>query len=141
MLNLEQVRQFLYYEARLLDDRQWDEWLSCYSPQVVYWMPAWGDDDQLTRDPQKKFRLSTTPTAKGWRIASTALKPNVPGPVRQSRAPPTSSATLSCWAKATRVWRCVTAGSLEPSLSAHGCLFWLYLLHANRTGRQTADRP
>ena len=43
MLNLEQVRQFLYYEARLLDDRQWDEWLSCYSPQVVYWMPAWGD--------------------------------------------------------------------------------------------------
>ncbi len=29
MLNLEQVRQFLYYEARLLDDRQWDEWLSC----------------------------------------------------------------------------------------------------------------
>lgn len=25
MLNLEQVRQFLYYEARLLDDRQWDE--------------------------------------------------------------------------------------------------------------------
>ncbi len=56
MLNLEQVRQFLYYEARLLDDRQWDEWLSCYSPQVVYWMPAWGDDDQLTRDPQKRFR-------------------------------------------------------------------------------------
>ncbi len=57
MLNLEQVRQFLYYEARLLDDRQWDEWLSCYSPQVVYWMPAWGDDDQLTRDPQKEISL------------------------------------------------------------------------------------
>lgn len=119
MLNLEQVRQFLYYEARLLDDRQWDEWLSCYSPQVVYWMPAWGDDDQLTRDPQKKFRLSTTPTAKGWRIASTALKPNVPAPVRRSRAPPTSSATLSCWGRAMRGLRCVTAGSLEPSLSAH----------------------
>lgn len=28
MLNLEQVRQFLYHEARLLDDRQWDEWLA-----------------------------------------------------------------------------------------------------------------
>ena len=25
MLTLEQVRQFLYYEARLLDDRQWDD--------------------------------------------------------------------------------------------------------------------
>ena len=54
MLNLEQVRQFLYYEARLLDDRQWDEWLSCYSPQVVYWMPAWGDDDPADARPAKR---------------------------------------------------------------------------------------
>ncbi len=95
MLNLEHVRQFLYYEARLLDDRQWDEWLSCYSPQVVYWMPAWGDDDQLTRDPQKRFPLSIIPTVKAWKIASIALKPNVPAPVRRSRAPPTSSAMLN----------------------------------------------
>ena len=29
MLNLEQVRQFLYYEARLLDDGPWDVLLSC----------------------------------------------------------------------------------------------------------------
>ncbi|PLN68436.1 benzoate 1,2-dioxygenase small subunit, partial [Klebsiella quasipneumoniae] len=65
MLNLEQVRQFLYYEARLLDDRQWDEWLSCYSPQVVYWMPAWGDDDQLTRDPQKEISLIYYPNREG----------------------------------------------------------------------------
>ncbi len=84
MLNLEQVRQFLYYEARLLDDRQWDEWLSCYSPQVVYWMPAWGDDDQLTRDPQKEISLIYYPNREGWRIASTALKPNVPAPVRRA---------------------------------------------------------
>ena len=40
MLTLEQVRQFLYYEARLLDDRQWDQWLTCYSPKVVFWMPT-----------------------------------------------------------------------------------------------------
>lgn len=110
MLNLEQVRQFLYYEARLLDDRQWDEWLSCYSPQVVYWMPAWGDDDQLTRDPQKEISLIYYPTAKDWRIASTALKPSAPGPVRQSRGPPISSATLSCWERAMRGLRCATAG-------------------------------
>jgi len=30
--------QFLYREARLLDARQWDEWLTCYHPKVVYWM-------------------------------------------------------------------------------------------------------
>ena len=65
MLTLEQVRQFLYYEARLLDDRQWDEWLNCYSPQVVYWMPAWGDDDQLTRDPQREISLIYYPNRDG----------------------------------------------------------------------------
>ena len=69
MLNLEQVRQFLYYEARLLDDRQWDEWLSCYSPQVIYWMPAWGDDDQLTRDPQKEISLIYYPTRDGMEVS------------------------------------------------------------------------
>jgi benzoate/toluate 1,2-dioxygenase beta subunit len=57
MLTLEQARQFLYHEARLLDDRQWDEWLNCYSPKVVYWMPAWGDDDKPTSDPQREISL------------------------------------------------------------------------------------
>lgn len=65
MLTLEQVRQFLYYEARLLDDRQWDEWLNCYSPKVVFWMPAWGDDDKLTRDPQKEISLIYYPNRDG----------------------------------------------------------------------------
>ena len=26
------ISQFLYREARLLDDEQWDEWLGCYDP-------------------------------------------------------------------------------------------------------------
>ena len=65
MLTLEQVRQFLYYEARLLDDRQWDAWLNCYSPKVVFWMPAWGDDDKTTRDPQREISLIYYPNRDG----------------------------------------------------------------------------
>ena len=42
-LTRSQVEDFLYREARLLDDRQWDEWITCYSPRVEYWMPAWDD--------------------------------------------------------------------------------------------------
>ena len=42
------ICSFLYREARLLDDRQWDEWLDLYSESVEYWMPAWDDDDRLT---------------------------------------------------------------------------------------------
>ena len=56
-LGYHDVAQFLYREARFLDDRQWDEWLTCYAPGAVYWMPAWDDDDTLTEDPQREISL------------------------------------------------------------------------------------
>ncbi|WP_083007463.1 benzoate 1,2-dioxygenase small subunit [Halomonas sp. GT] len=51
------IQSFLYREARLLDDREWDEWLACYHQDVEFWMPAWDDDDQLTRDPHSEISL------------------------------------------------------------------------------------
>jgi len=48
---------FLYREARLLDDRQWDEWLELYATDVIYWMPSWDDDDQITEDPHSQISL------------------------------------------------------------------------------------
>lgn len=51
------ILDFLHREARLLDDRCWDEWLACYAPAVEYWMPAWTDDDTLTSDPQREISL------------------------------------------------------------------------------------
>ncbi|WP_025123372.1 MULTISPECIES: benzoate 1,2-dioxygenase small subunit [unclassified Serratia (in: enterobacteria)] len=59
------IEQFLYREARLLDDRNWDEWLACYSSAVEYWMPAWSDDDRLTSDPQKEISLIYYPNREG----------------------------------------------------------------------------
>ncbi|MCW5709467.1 benzoate 1,2-dioxygenase small subunit [Shinella sp.] len=56
---------FLYKEARLLDDRQWDEWLTCYAPDVTYWMPAWDDDDQITEDPHSQISLIYYPSRDG----------------------------------------------------------------------------
>lgn len=53
----EAARAFLYREARLLDDRAWDEWLTCYAADVTYWMPAWDDDDRITEDPQSQISL------------------------------------------------------------------------------------
>ncbi|NIF87824.1 benzoate 1,2-dioxygenase small subunit [Burkholderia sp. Cy-637] len=47
----------LYREARLLDDRRWDEWLACYTDDVTYWMPAWDDDDRPTEDPLSQISL------------------------------------------------------------------------------------
>ena len=56
---------FLYREARLLDDRQWDEWLTCYAPDASYWMPAWDDNDAITEDPQSQISLIYYPNREG----------------------------------------------------------------------------
>lgn len=59
------VSAFLYREARLLDDRQWDDWLACYAPGVRYWMPSWTDDDDLVTDPQTQISLMYYPSRDG----------------------------------------------------------------------------
>ena len=56
-LSTEDVRQFLYREARFLDDKEWENWLALYAPDVEFWMPSWDDDDQLVTDPQTEISL------------------------------------------------------------------------------------
>lgn len=56
-VSIEEVQQFLYAEARALDDRDWDAWLACDAPQATFHMPAWDDDDLLTEDPQTEISL------------------------------------------------------------------------------------
>ncbi|UVK96891.1 benzoate 1,2-dioxygenase small subunit [Pseudomonas sp. B21-048] len=51
------VRDFLYREARYLDDKQWDDWLELYAPDATFWMPSWDDNDALTEDPQREISL------------------------------------------------------------------------------------
>ena len=60
-----QVCDFLYRESRLLDDEQWDEWLACYHPEAVFWMPSWDDDDTLVDDPQREISLIYYPSRQG----------------------------------------------------------------------------
>lgn len=33
------VQQFLFLEARLLDERRFDEWLALWTPEGMYWIP------------------------------------------------------------------------------------------------------
>jgi benzoate/toluate 1,2-dioxygenase subunit beta len=64
-LDIELLRAFLYREARLLDDRQWDDWITLYSPKVRFWMPSWDDDDQLVANPQTDVSLIYYPNREG----------------------------------------------------------------------------
>ena len=64
-ITLENIAQFLYREARFLDDEQWDNWLECYAPNAQFWMPAWDDNDTLTEDPQSEISLIFYPDRQG----------------------------------------------------------------------------
>ena len=57
MLSDDALRSFLYREARLLDDKDWDAWVSLYRPDAQFWMPAWDDDGTLVTDPDRDISL------------------------------------------------------------------------------------
>lgn len=56
-LSYDEIQAFLYAEARALDDREWDHWLTFYHEDCPFWMPAWDDYDQLTEDPENELSL------------------------------------------------------------------------------------
>ena len=38
------VERFLYRQAEILDEKQWDDWLTLFTEDAHYWMPA--EEDQ-----------------------------------------------------------------------------------------------
>jgi benzoate/toluate 1,2-dioxygenase beta subunit len=64
-VTMRDIEAFLYRESRLLDDKQWDEWLECYHRDAVFWMPSWDDDDELVTDPQRDISLIYYPNRLG----------------------------------------------------------------------------
>ena len=43
-------RRLIEREARLLDDRRYDDWLSMYAPECIYWVPASPDGGDPRRE-------------------------------------------------------------------------------------------
>ena len=64
-LSFEEIQAFLYAEARALDDREWDTWLTFYHEDCDFWMPAWDDFDRLTEDPWSEISLIYYPDKQG----------------------------------------------------------------------------
>ena len=64
-ITINDVAAFLYREARLLDDEDWDGWLECYHPDAEFWMPSWDDDGKLVTNPQREISLIYYPTRQG----------------------------------------------------------------------------
>lgn len=49
--------RILHEEALLLDRLDFDPWIALYTPDCVFWMPAWRDDGTQTEDPDRELSL------------------------------------------------------------------------------------
>lgn len=56
-LTTEQAAELIYREALALDRKDFDTWIDMYTPDCLYWMPAWRDDDTQTEDPDRELSL------------------------------------------------------------------------------------
>lgn len=54
---LREVEALLYHEALLLDSGDYDAWLALYTPDCVFWMPAWRSEAEQTEDPDRELSL------------------------------------------------------------------------------------
>lgn len=53
----ESVCNFIYSEARCLDDKDFEGWLQHYDKNVEFWMPSWDDDGYVTSNPKNEVSL------------------------------------------------------------------------------------
>jgi 3-phenylpropionate/cinnamic acid dioxygenase small subunit len=52
-----EVEAIIYREAWLLDHQDFKGWLNLYAEDVLFWMPAWRDNNTLTQDPDRELSL------------------------------------------------------------------------------------
>lgn len=50
MADRHQIENFLYREARLMDEHEYEEWLSLWADDALYWVPANRDDIDTSRE-------------------------------------------------------------------------------------------
>lgn len=53
----DQVHDLLHEEAASLDEQRWDDWLSLWTADCEYWIPAWKGDHEPTSDPAAEVSL------------------------------------------------------------------------------------
>jgi benzoate/toluate 1,2-dioxygenase beta subunit len=53
-LHLEATR-LVALEARLLDEKRWDDWLGLFTEDATLWMPTWRNESTLTSDPDTEL--------------------------------------------------------------------------------------
>ncbi|MPZ25139.1 MAG: hypothetical protein GEV12_01470 [Micromonosporaceae bacterium] len=71
------VEQFLYREARLLDERALEEWLTLFTPDGIYFMPMFGSSDPV-REPSVLFDTAGTRAQRVYQLLHTPHYAQIP---------------------------------------------------------------
>lgn len=52
-----EVTALINREAMLLDRHRWDDWIDLYTPDAVYWVPSWVNEEETTTEPETQLNL------------------------------------------------------------------------------------
>lgn len=58
---LAEIAALLALEADYIDRRCWREWVELFTPDSVFWVPAWRNEDEFTDDPEQELSLIYLP--------------------------------------------------------------------------------
>ena len=78
------MQAFLLMEAALLDERRFEEWLSLYTADCIYWMPAEPDQTDADKRISLFYDQRSTLEDRIWRLRHPKMFSQNP-PVRQTR--------------------------------------------------------
>ncbi len=68
----ERIESFLYYEARLIDEHRYTEWLSLWTEDALYWIPCNSDDADPARQAMIIYDSRDRLEERVLRLTSTA---------------------------------------------------------------------
>ena len=97
----QEIADFLYREAELLDERRYQDWLALLADDIRYWMPMrrnvkFGEDErEFTREPTATSTGSTK-ARRRWRGGSSRSRPASIGPRSRARALASGHRTCRC---------------------------------------------
>ena len=113
LMLLHEVEQFLFYEASLLDERRFHEWLDLFTEDTHYWMPirttrARGEESQeLTKEHENSYfdddksmldqRIAKLDTGFSWAEDPPSRTRHLVTNVRIKDGSPESGLTVNCY--------------------------------------------
>jgi benzoate/toluate 1,2-dioxygenase beta subunit len=111
------VERFLYRQAEIIDEKQWDDWLALFGDDGIYWMPS--EEDQVEGDGEPNVSGEDTYLMQ-MRIARNT-HPRAHSQAPHNRLCHVVSNVIIESEEAERRSHCPVAVFIAPSISAMRC--------------------